>query len=498
MKKALALALSMVLLLMIAACGNGDTASTDDQPPAEDTTSPSPSPSPPPDVPIEDLPGGDIGEDEERGFKALQDMNAEDWENLRNEERYLHIELLPGTFTDELWELLLDGFRADHPNWTVDVTLDTASAENLQARILTGNPPAFFQGSVNFSDAQGHEAGVLVSNEWVMNAPAYDVPGKTLRETLLPGFDKQGGYEGIYYAVPFRVGGNGIWYNTQMFEDNGWEEPVTFAEFMDLCAEIRAAGITPLIYTGTFAPYPFNMFVYPRIAALGNGLQSYVDMTNLVDGAWSGPNVRQAIQDLLDMREAGVFTDDVLGTDYLLAQQMFFDGDAAMVFSGTWLEAEMMDVIPEGFRFNFMIPPVADTPGASNFYAGWAGGLAFTKGSGMEVEAMQFARYVLSSKFMKLYAERMGEPLISQIYADVDPAQFSHAAMSIYQAVNSPNTYLITTTMMAWYPELYNNFVNGIIGVLAGNETIDNLLTNTEAAVQAIKADDLIPKYIYG
>lgn len=427
--------------------------------------------------------------------KTPEEMTAEDWENLKTETRELTIEYQPNLFTEELWSILVEGFKEDHPNWTLELNLTMESADNTQAQILAGTPPVFFQPSINFSITQAMEADVVQSMEPVLNSPAYDEPGKTVRDTLMPGFDKLNMKDGECYLIPFRFGGNGIWYNAKMFRENGWEVPETYDEFMTLCEDIKSAGITPIMFTGTYAPYIYNMFLYPRICALGDGYQTSVDMANLVDGAWSGDNVRQAIEEANEMLDKGYLAEEGLGTDYLLAQQMFFEEKAAMIFCGTWLESEMKDSIPEGFEFEFMAPPVLENEDDRRLITAFASGLSLCSGSGKEVEAMELTRYILSNKFMKDYAEKSGEPLITQVTADLDTSKFSQAGLSIYNAFNKPNTDIIGTDVMVWYPELYTNFTNGIIGTMVGNETIDNLLKATEEEVQAIKADDSIVKY---
>ena len=154
-------------------------------------------------------------------------MTAEDWENLKNETRTLKIDLIPGYLTDELWDIYLEGFKRDHPNWTIELNLNAESAANQQAEILNGNNPVFFQSTSDLTGQQAMEAGIIRSMEPLLDAPAYDAEGMLVRETLLPGYDKASMWEGESVSVPYRFGGNGVWYNSKMFEENGWEVPST-------------------------------------------------------------------------------------------------------------------------------------------------------------------------------------------------------------------------------------------------------------------------------
>jgi raffinose/stachyose/melibiose transport system substrate-binding protein len=51
------------------------------------------------------------------------------------------------------------------------------------------------------------------------------------------------------YALPYAANAAGVLYNKDMFEENGWEIPETWDEFISLCDTIKAQGITP-IYLG--------------------------------------------------------------------------------------------------------------------------------------------------------------------------------------------------------------------------------------------------------
>jgi raffinose/stachyose/melibiose transport system substrate-binding protein len=52
--------------------------------------------------------------------------------------------------------------------------------------------------------------------------------------------------DGEAYCVPMASVMHGFFYNVDMFEENGWEEPETVDEFMALLEAIKEAGITPL------------------------------------------------------------------------------------------------------------------------------------------------------------------------------------------------------------------------------------------------------------
>lgn len=68
-----------------------------------------------------------------------------------------------------------------------------------------------------------------------------------LEETLIPGFlDAATGEDGTVYAAPMRMAVKSlVWYPVPEFEEAGYQVPTTWAEMMDLSAQIAADGGTP-------------------------------------------------------------------------------------------------------------------------------------------------------------------------------------------------------------------------------------------------------------
>ncbi len=50
------------------------------------------------------------------------------------------------------------------------------------------------------------------------------------------------------YAVPYAANAAGILYNREMFQENGWEIPATWTEFIELLDTIQASGQQPLYF----------------------------------------------------------------------------------------------------------------------------------------------------------------------------------------------------------------------------------------------------------
>ncbi|MEZ4597573.1 MAG: extracellular solute-binding protein [Chloroflexota bacterium] len=56
--------------------------------------------------------------------------------------------------------------------------------------------------------------------------------------------------DGKVYGVPYALPNMGVYYNTQIFADNGIAVPTTYEEFVAACEKLKAAGITPIAAGG--------------------------------------------------------------------------------------------------------------------------------------------------------------------------------------------------------------------------------------------------------
>src|SRR5690606_9557099 len=84
----------------------------------------------------------------------------------------------------------------------------------------------------------------------LMAAPAYDTEGATFAETLVPGTQETGVYDGVQNVLAYALTVYGIWYNQAWMDEQGYTYPTTWDEMMALCEEIKGQGIAPWTYQG--------------------------------------------------------------------------------------------------------------------------------------------------------------------------------------------------------------------------------------------------------
>ncbi len=251
-----------------------------------------------------------------------------------------------------------DIFRKLHPDNDMTVEGIQRVQEVLQPRFIGGNPPDV----IDNSGAGNIPMDALVADNQLadfaplMEAPSLDTPGKTFAETLFPGSQDTGVFNGQQLLLNISFTVSGIWHSQSLFEEKGWEYPHTWDDMLALCETIKTDGaMAPWTYQGKYPQYMvFGVFM-PLVYKVG-GIETIKSLDNLEDGAWLSDPVLQAATMIYQLTANDYILAGTEGLTYTESQAEWLQGHAAFIPCGTWLENEMRDLTPEGF--NMVIDPV--------------------------------------------------------------------------------------------------------------------------------------------
>ncbi|NYD67521.1 ABC transporter substrate-binding protein [Agromyces atrinae] len=141
-------------------------------------------------------------------------------------------------------------------------------------------------------------------------------------------------------SLPYQYNVEGIWYNKQIFADNGIEEPQTWDELMDASAKLQAAGITPMAQPGA-AGWPLTriMGMYIQRNVGPEAMQAIRDG----DAKLTDPEYLAGAQALADMASAGYFGEGFTTMEPDASTNAFLTGTSAMKYDGSWLLSNIND-----------------------------------------------------------------------------------------------------------------------------------------------------------
>lgn len=171
------------------------------------------------------------------------------------------------------------------------------------------------------------------------------------------------------YGVPFAVQTAGIFYNKDIFAEQGLNPPKTWSEFIQINDKLLEAGITPIATTVSSSwMLPIVRDVLTASVYGGPALAQ-----DLLSGAaeFTDPRYEAANQQLLELKK--YFPANVDGVSNSDAQTMFASAKAAMFIGGIWelnfFRSEMPDL-----NVGVFSAPRADDSGDTPYTMGYVDG----------------------------------------------------------------------------------------------------------------------------
>lgn len=305
---------------------------------------------------------------------------------------------------------IIDEYMAENTNVTIEVEAldEEAYKTKFKAYAMDGMPDVVsIWGQPSFLD-EVLDAGVLAE----LNEEDYLDYGFIAGS--LEGFKK----DGKLYGLPRNTDIMLFYYNQKMFDDNGWKVPATTDELLTLCADIQAAGITPVAMDGGDG-WPMACFLTDiMVKVAGTG---YADIVSnaIATGDFTAPEIKQATQVLVDFVDAGMFQVGYDSQDYGTTMNLFTNGQAAMYCMGSW-DASMAlneDIAPEirdNFRA-FTMPVIDGGKGKATDIAAWnGGGYAVSANSAVKDEAIKFLNYMYQPDKLSKYGWENGVGMSAQ------------------------------------------------------------------------------------
>lgn len=142
------------------------------------------------------------------------------------------------------------------------------------------------------------------------------------------------------YDLPFGMNIEGFWYNKSVFSKAGVSEPKTWDEFLALCETLKGKGIQPLT-TGGADKWPASRLIN-AYAYRSMGREAVKDAST-GKKKFTDEGYVKAAQMLFEMSKKGYFGQGASTVDNTTAEGMMLNGQAAMVYDGSWITSSVAD-----------------------------------------------------------------------------------------------------------------------------------------------------------
>lgn len=340
----------------------------------------------------------------------------------------------------------------------------------VTAELASGNVPDMFRtwltGRLEPFATAGYVMGLneLVEGSEVLN----DNIGETPKN-----YSKYG--DDTFYAIPMIASAEICYYNKTIFEECGVAIPQTMDEFYAACETIKAKGYTPIAMGAASADAWFGAIPYMMIF-------QRMDVDDAMYKAVCENNECKFDDELFVkvadeyMKMAGYFNENASAISCGEAIAMFQNGEAAMIFDGTWdTSAHYRELGDAAGCFNL---PGYDGPSTEflmNYDEGWSIG-ANTEHADL---CIAFYEILFGDEMQAKYAEQGNLIAMQNVAYDT----------SVVPALTNEVSALLATSTSAnipWDNPLGTNmgteFNVAVQSILAGNDAAETFAALNETA----------------
>lgn len=204
----------------------------------------------------------------------------------------------------------------------------------------------------------GTLAASFINSEQALNLDSmYEKRG--WRDVLVPLAVESIEYEGSVYGVPIAYQSMGLWYRKDTFNQVGLEEPRTYDELEDVNRALKAEGISPLSLGGKFGWNVMRLLDYFVETTAGPEMH---DRLNALEARWDSTEVVEAYELLKKWTDEEWIVPGFLSVIPDDARIPWYQGDAAMVFEGNWMEPIIKETDQDLSNYTFFVPPTEHEP----------------------------------------------------------------------------------------------------------------------------------------
>lgn len=368
--------------------------------------------------------------------------------------------------------------------------------EQLQPRFVGGNPPDIIsnQGAGNLDTATLAAEGQLADLADLMNAPSFDTPGKTFKDTLVPDSQVTGVFAGAQYGLLYANYVYGVWSSQSLLKDKGWAYPETWDKMLALCEEIKKAGIAPWAYQGK---YPYYMtFIMNQLIYKAGGIDAIKKIDNLEPNAWKQPEVVAAAEAIYQLADRGYFMPGTEGLTHTESQAEWLKGKAVFIPCGSWLENEMKGLIPDGFGMGVKPTPSLGASDKVPFAGIQSAPQGFfivpTKGKNVQ-GGKEYLRILFSKQGARFSSSNT--KVLTTVLNSADGLDLGSAFGSVKAATDAAGANTFVALYPTWYKKLWDDVGNQTGAMLTKKIKPDEFISKAQQFADAVAKDSSIKKY---
>jgi raffinose/stachyose/melibiose transport system substrate-binding protein len=372
------------------------------------------------------------------------------------------------------FDVLIANFERVYPDVTVDATYTptaTVQSQLLLTELAAGNGPDLMATGSGSASPTG--VGTLAKAGYL--APLVRKPWTRWSLPHLISADKYGqGLFGFSLAMSFQ----GIFTNDDLFRKLGLKVPQTFSQLLAVCQQAKNDGAIPLLVPAqgsTVVEHLLEDIADNTVYAVDNQWMQELKAGKVTFDGTAGWHA--ALQELIDMNNAGCLGPASAGTSAIAADAEFAQGQALMYFNASSHKATIDESNPQ-FTYSMRPFPAGSSPGRSVALTGSALDLAVNGRTSLENQAA-------AQEFVDFIARPAQDALFAKLLGDVTQYQFLHRQLPAYISSLKPtlaDDEAIIGKTSWWNPGVNMALNTDGAGLITGQTSIDDVLNAMDAA----------------
>lgn len=177
-----------------------------------------------------------------------------------------------------------------------------------------------------------------------------------------------------------------IFYNKEIFEKEGLSMPNSYEELKTLVVALKEKGYVPISATA----WALQNFMFADLVGADDGM----NMVNLQNKSinFDDAAIVEGARKLQELTSLGAFPEDVTFIEHQVHEQLFIDGNAAMIYHPIWVYPAIKDA---GFEIGFgYLPDVFGQKIVNAWGSATAGGFMVAKNSENPDAALEVAQWL--------------------------------------------------------------------------------------------------------
>jgi len=353
----------------------------------------------------------------------------------------------------------------------------TSYAEKLATAFASGDPPELYGTTHTTWNLQVADGVVLELDDW------YRQYG--FMEKIHPGAKAWCTAEDgkLYGMSGWNLFVHQWWYNAQVFEEAGVEEPTTQEDFYAVCRALEGKVRYPYMFGGAKVGFWTSMLLSP-IQAQTCGITPIIEGSKKKDYR-NIPGLLQAVEIAGDMFKKGIISQDALGVDADTLLSGFAQGEIAIIDLHTgWYPGLSRSVEDANkIRLDLFKKPVmfVDNP-KSPWSAGYSIVWAVPKANKHLEETLDFFAFAMSPDVLRKTAKAgFAIPPLPETWDAITNPVMKITIEQLGQAT-AESLYLIDYL----HPQVVEAIYTSMLAMVKGEGTAQEVLDAMTAAIQAV------------